>query len=59
MDENNNREGVLQTQDVMSEGFGLIPQILMEDKRLTPEAKAIYAYFCSYAGLTNCYLTTT
>jgi len=49
MDENNNREGVLQAQDVMSEGYGSIPKMPMRDMRLTPEAKAIYAYLCSCA----------
>jgi len=50
MNENNNREGVLQAQDVMSEGYGSIPKMPMRDMRLTPEAKVIYAYLCSYAG---------
>ena len=28
----------------------VIPKLVMKDRRLTPQAKAIYAYFCSYAG---------
>lgn len=35
---------------VDARGYGKIPKIVMHDPRLTIEAKAIYAYFCSYAG---------
>ena len=38
------------TQGINSKGFGTIPKILMQDKRIHVTAKAIYAYFCSYAG---------
>lgn len=38
------------TQGINSKGFGTIPKILMQDKRVHVTAKAIYAYFCSYAG---------
>lgn len=31
-------------------GYGIVWQCIMRDKRLTPEAKAIYAYLCSFAG---------
>lgn len=31
-------------------GYGQIPKKVMMDKRLSVEAKAIYAYFCSYCG---------
>ena len=31
-------------------GFGIIPKLVMLDKDLTVEAKAIYSYICSYAG---------
>ena len=41
---------ILQVQGINSKGFGVIPKLVMQDKRLTPQAKAIYAYFCSYAG---------
>lgn len=34
----------------MSQGFGIVPKMIMRDQRLTIQAKAIYAYFCSYAG---------
>ena len=41
---------ILQVQGINSKGFGIIPKLVMQDKRLTTEAKAIYGYFCSYAG---------
>lgn len=37
-------------QGINSKGFGIIPKLVMQDRRLTIQAKAIYAYFCSYAG---------
>lgn len=40
----------LQVEGVLSKGFGLSPKLVMKDKRLTIEAKAIYAYIASYAG---------
>lgn len=50
MSENGTRPDVLQVQGRMSRGYGIIPKIPMQDKRLTIEAKAIYSYFCTYAG---------
>lgn len=41
---------ILQVEGINSKGFGIIPKLVMQDRRLTPFAKAIYAYFCSYAG---------
>lgn len=41
---------VLQVEGINSKGFGTIPKLVMQDRRLTIQAKAIYAYFCSYAG---------
>jgi len=35
---------------VNKKGYGNIPKLVMKDEQLTIEAKAIYAYFCSYAG---------
>lgn len=40
----------IQMQGINSLGFGIIPKLVMQDKRLTIQAKAIYGYFCSYAG---------
>jgi len=31
-------------------GYGTVTKEAMQDRELTIEAKAIYAYFCSYAG---------
>ncbi|MCT4564984.1 MAG: helix-turn-helix domain-containing protein [Maledivibacter sp.] len=45
-----NVENVLKIEGVKAKGFGIIPKIAMQDTRLTIEAKAIYSYFCSYAG---------
>ena len=49
---NENRAGidVLKVQGRMVLGYGLIPKMPMQDQRITIEAKAIYSYFCSYAG---------
>ena len=41
---------ILKTDGIQSKGFGIVPKLVMQDKRLTIQAKAIYAYFCSYAG---------
>lgn len=38
---------------IYAEGYGVIAKRPMRDKRLTPEAKAIYAYICSFAGAGN------
>ncbi len=34
----------------MSQGYGIVPKLVMRDQNLTIQAKAIYSYFCSYAG---------
>ena len=44
------RPDILIIQGRMTKGYGIIPKMPMQDKRLTIEAKAIYSYFCSYAG---------
>ena len=33
-----------------SKGYGIIAKLAMQDRRLKPTSKAIYAYFCSFAG---------
>ena len=33
-----------------SHGFGTVPKLVMLDQTLSPQAKAIYAYFTSFAG---------
>ena len=43
-------ENLLIVEGVNAQGYGTIPKLVMKDRRLTPQAKAIYDYFCSYAG---------
>lgn len=45
-----NFEDKLLVEGVNSMGYGLMPKTVAKDTRLTIEAKAIYAYFVSYAG---------
>ncbi|ALV21033.1 DnaD domain protein [Carnobacterium antarcticum] len=40
----------LKLEGVMSKGYGIIPKLVMMDKDLSIEAKAIYSYIASYAG---------
>lgn len=47
---NNQDKDILQVEGINSKGFGTIPKLAMQDRRLTIQAKAIYAYFCSFAG---------
>lgn len=44
---------LLRVEGINSKGFGTIPKVVMKDRRLTLQAKGIYAYFCSYAGAGN------
>jgi len=41
---------ILVMENIKARGFGTVPKLLMLDKRLTAQAKAIYAYFASFAG---------
>jgi len=43
-------ENILEVEGINSKGFGTIAKLVMMDQRLSIEAKAIYSYFCSYAG---------
>lgn len=43
-------ENILEVEGINARGFGTIAKLVMLDQRLTIEAKAIYSYFCSYAG---------
>lgn len=40
----------IKLEGVLSKGYGTIAKLVMKDKNLTIEAKAIYSYLCSYAG---------
>jgi len=44
---------ILKVVGIDSMGYGKIPKMVMQDRRLTPEAKCIYSYFASYAGSGN------
>lgn len=37
-------------ESVAARGFGTVPKLVMLDRKLTPQAKAIYAYFAAFAG---------
>lgn len=50
IDDELNWQDTLKIQGVMAKGYGITPKMVMLDRRLTIEAKAIYSYFCSYAG---------
>ena len=43
----------IKLQGIFQEGYGIIPKMVMKDRRLTIEAKSIYALLCSYAGRGN------
>lgn len=45
-----NEDSVLVFSSIRSWGYGTVPKLVMLDGRLTAKAKAIYAYFCSFAG---------
>lgn len=40
----------LKMEGILSMGYGIIPKLVMRDKEISVEAKAIYAYISSYAG---------
>ena len=44
---------LLKVEGINCKGFGIIPKFVMFDTDLSIEAKAIYAYFCSFAGNGN------
>lgn len=46
----NELEHILVYDGIFAKGFGTVGKIVMQDRRLTAYSKAIYAYFCSYAG---------
>lgn len=43
-------EDLLKVVGVNSRGYGIVPKLIMTDRRLHVIAKAIYSYMCSYAG---------
>lgn len=47
------KKDMLKTGSVFGAGYGIIPKSVMKDKNLSIEAKAIYAFLCSYTGKGN------
>ncbi|WP_300854658.1 helix-turn-helix domain-containing protein [uncultured Clostridium sp.] len=45
-----NFKDLIEIEGINAKGYGSIAKLVMLDQRLTIEAKAIYSYFCSYAG---------
>ena len=43
-------DDILKTIGLHSKGYGIIPKLIMQDVDINIIGKAIYAYFCSYAG---------
>ena len=41
---------LLKVEGINFKGFGIIPKLIMFDKNISLEAKAIYAFFASHAG---------
>ena len=35
--------------NIYEKGYGYIPRLIMEDRRLSALSKSIYAYFCSFS----------
>ena len=51
--EDSGKSDILQVEGVNSKGYGIIPKRVMQDVRLSVVSKAIYSYFCSYAGVSR------
>ena len=45
--DNNNQ---IHLSGIFANGYGIIPKLVMQNKNISIEAKAIYAYICSYSG---------
>lgn len=43
---------------INKDGYGIIPKSVMQDRNLSISAKAVYAYFCSFAGQGDCCFPT-
>ena len=41
---------ILKVEGVMAKGYGIVPKLVMQDPRLSRDAKAIYSYICAFAG---------
>lgn len=43
-------EDIISNCEIDKEGYGNIPKMVMQDKKLSALSKAVYAYFCSFTG---------
>jgi len=50
MSDDKNFQDILITEGVNTFGYGILPKMIMQDKRLKVHSKAIYAYICTFAG---------
>ena len=41
---------ILRSEGIYKKGYGIVPKAVMLDPGISADAKAIYSYFCSYAG---------
>lgn len=41
---------IIKGPEINSAGYGIVPKLAMQDRELNIGAKAVYAYFCSFAG---------
>lgn len=44
---------------ILAQGFGTIPQSVMRDKRISPDAKLLYSYLSSFTGRGSCAYPST
>lgn len=49
----------LELDEIMSDGYGIVSRKVMRAEFLTPNAKALYSYICSFAGSGNCAFPST
>ncbi len=46
----------MESNGILSKGYGIVPKLVMLEGGLSIDAKALYAYFCAYAGNSfSCY----
>lgn len=46
----------METRGIFSKGYGIVPKLVMLEGGISIDAKALYAYFCAYAGKgSSCY----
>ena len=43
-------ENIIELQGIFCKGYGFIAKVVMQDNKLSLQAKGIYAYLCSYSG---------